>query len=153
MSSCGIALALVMMSSSPEAAVYANATAVPAALASEPLYADIVRRAKGLNTRVKIYQANPGSLSALPDFKREIEALAALDMQGHLDLKARNVDGDLKCILKGIAEDLPVRMAELEAARTNDERTVALKEMGYLLNDNVEVVSAPPGPATPPPAA
>ena len=153
MSSCGIALALVMMSSSPEAAVYANATAVPTALASEPLYADIVRRAKGLNTRVKILQANPAALGGLPDFKRELEALAALDMQGHLDLKARNTDGDLKCILKGIAEDLPVRMGELEAATTDAERSTALKEMSYLLNDNVEVVSAPPGPKTPPPAA
>ena len=131
----------------------ANAVAVPAALASEPLYADIVRRAKGLQTRVRIYQAAPAAPADLAGFRREVEALAALDMQGHLDLKARNTDGDLKCILKGIAEDLPARLAEVEAARTDDERQNALKEMGYLLNDNVEVVTAPPGPATPPPAA
>ena len=131
----------------------AQATDVPPALASEPLYADIVRRAKGLNTRVKIYQAAPAERADFAAFKRELEALAALDMQGHLDLKARNVDGDLKCILKGIAEDLPVRMDELEAATTPEQRVLALKEMSYLLNVNVDVVTAPPGPATPPPSA
>jgi hypothetical protein len=150
--SCGIALALVLSSASPEAAMLAQASAIPASLASEPLYADIVRRAKGLNTRVKIYQSGNGG-GDFADFKREVEALAALDMQAHLDLKARNVDGDLKCILKGIAEDLPLRMSEVEAAKTVEQRALALKEMSYLLNDNVEVVQAPPGPATPPPAA
>ncbi len=75
-----------------------------------------------------------------------VEALAALDAQGHFDLKARNVDGDLKCILKGIAEDLPQRLSDLQAATTDQARAEALKEMGYLLNDNVEVITAPPKP-------
>ena len=154
--SCGLALALVLSSATPAAAaapLQLAAVSVPADLAREPLYADIVQRAKSLNTRIKIYQAATGELSDLQSFKNELDALAALDMQGHFDLKARNVDGDLKCILKGIAEDLPVRFKELQAARTAADRQTALKEMSYLLNDNVEVVSKPPGPATPPPAA
>jgi len=151
--SCGLALALVLSSASPEAVALANAAPVPAALASEPLYADIIRRAKGLKARVNIFQAGAGAPSDLAGFRREVEALAALDMQGHLDLKARNTDGDLKCILKGLAEDLPARLADIETATTDDQRRNALKELGYLLNDNAEVVLAPPGPATPPPAA
>ena len=155
--SCGLALVLVLSYATPDVAgpspVQLAATAAPATLASEPLYADIVRRAKGLHSRVKIYQSMPSGLPDFGSFKSDAEALAALDMQGHFDLKARNVDGDLKCILRGIAEDLPVRLGEMQAAATPDARATALKEMSYLLTDNLEVVSKPPGPATPPPAA
>ena len=151
--SCGLALALVIMGvdavPADAAAAAVPASAAPAALAQEPLYADIVARAKGLHLRVKAMQA--GSDADMTAFKAGVDELAALDMQGHFDLKARNVDGDLKCILKGLAEDLPVRFNDLAAAKDAVAREAALKEMGYLLNDNVEVVTAPPGPATPPP--
>ena len=152
--SCGLALALALMAGDAAPAptpVLLPASAAPTALAQEPLYADIVARAKGLHLRVKTAEASPAT--ALAGLKKEVEALAALDMQGHFDLKARNVDGDLKCILKGIAEDLPKRLEDLAAARDAETRITALKEMSYLLNDNVEVVTAPPGPATPPPAS
>ena len=153
--SCGLALALAVISAeAPPAAAPMPAPAVvaaPATLAQEPLYAEIVARAKGLHLRVKAAQAaDPAEIRRL---KAEVDALAALDMQGHFDLKARNVDGDLKCILKGIAEDLPKRLEELAGAADPATRENALKEMAYLLNDNVEVVIAPPGPATPPPAS
>ncbi len=155
--SCGLALVLVLSYATPDVAgpspIQLAATAAPANLASEPLYADIVRRAKGLHSRVRIYESMPAGLPDFASFKADAEALTALDMQGHFDLKARNVDGDLKCILKGIAEDLPLRLQEVQAAKTPQERTDALKEMGYLLRDNVEVITQPPGPATPPPAA
>ena len=36
-------------------------------------------------------------------------------------------------------------------ASDNTTRATALTELRYLLNDNVEVVTSPPGPATPPP--
>jgi hypothetical protein len=151
--SCGLALALALMTGDAAAAAAPTipAAAVPAALAQEPLYAEIVQRAKSLHLRVKSAETNPQADAGA--LKAEVEALAALDMQGHFDLKARNVDGDLKCILKGIAEDLPKRLEDLAAARDPNARSTALKEMGYLLNDNVEVVTAPPGPATPPPAS
>ena len=151
--SCGLALALALISTeaAPAAAPAPVAAIAPRTLAQEPLYAEIVARAKGLHLRVK--SAAPATPSEMAALKAEVDALAALDMQGHYDLKARNVDGDLKCILKGIAEDLPKRLEELAAAPDATAREEARKEMGYLLNDNVEVVVAPPGPATPPPAS
>ena len=73
-----------------------------------------------------------------------ITALAALDMRGHLALAQRGTDGDLKCILKGIAEDLPLKLKALETAATDKDRLQAVQDMGYLLNDNVEVITPPP---------
>ena len=155
--SCGLALALAILgveaAPADAAAVAVTASAAPAALAQEPLYADIIARAKGLHLRVKTLQNTPTAVADLARFKAEVDELAALDMQAHFDLKARNVDGDLKCILKGIAEDLPKRLEDLAAAPDAVARETALKEMSYLLNDNIEVVTAPPGPATPPPAS
>jgi hypothetical protein len=159
--SCAIALALTLLAA-PEAAAAATtapaasaAVAVTPALAREPMYADIVRRAMALNVeagRLAELTAANKPLPRYEGFKADLAALGALDMQGHLDLKARGTDGDLKCILKGISEDLPKRLAEYETAKTVETRVQALKEMSYLLNDNVEVITSPPGPATPPPA-
>ena len=67
-------------------------------------------------------------------------------MQGHVVLKERGTDGDLKCILRGIAEDIPVKLGAVETAASPAERSVALDELAYLLNDNVEVITAPPQP-------
>ena len=114
-------------------------------LAREPLYASIVSRAKALKAEVDRYSAAGGGPD-LTTFRGKVEALAALDMKGHLDLAARGTDGDLKCILKGISQDLPKRMDEMAAANTAPARIKALKEMSYLLNDNVEVITAPPKP-------
>ena len=119
------------------------------------MYADIVRRATALNAEASSFAALTAANRPLPryaGFRADLAALGALDMQGHLDLKARGADGDLKCILKGISEDLPKRLADYESAQTVESRVEALKEMSYLLNDNVEVITRPPGPATPPPA-
>ena len=157
--SCAIVLALTLLAA-PEAAAAnvaapASATVVTAALAREPMYADIVRRATMLNAEAARFAALTAENKPLPryaGFKADLVALGALDMQGHFDLKARGTDGDLKCILKGISEDLPKRLADYEAAQTVEARVEALKEMSYLLNDNVEVITSPPGPATPPPA-
>ena len=152
--SCALALALALVAgeAAPASNAAVPAAAAPAALAQEPLYAEIVARAKGLHLRVKTAQ-DAVAAADLQALKREVEALASPDMQGHYDLEARNVDADLKCILKGIAEDLPKRLDDLAAARDAEARTAALKEMGYLLNDNVAVVLASPGPATPTPAS
>ena len=80
------------------------------------------------------------------DFKTRAEALAQSDMQGHLILKERDTDGDLKCILRGISEDIPKKIAAVEAATSPALRATALSELSYLLNDNVEVITAPPQP-------
>ena len=45
---------------------------------------------------------------------------------------------------QGIAEDLPLKLKALEAAANDQERGVAIQDMVYLLNDNVEVIVAPP---------
>ena len=155
--SCAIVLALTLLSA-PEAAVApaapapAASAAVTANLAREPMYANIVSRATMLKAETQRFAALTAQNKPLPryqGFRADLAALGALDMQGYLDLKARGTDGDLKCILKGISEDLPKRLADYESAQTVEARVEALKEMGYLLNDNVEVITQPPGPATP----
>ena len=123
----------------------ASSTAPVSALSREPLYADIVGRAKSLKAEVQAYRKATGPLKGFDAFKGKIAALSELDMKGHLDLAQRGTDGDLKCILKGISQDLPKRLDELAKAGPAD-RDKALSEMSYLLNDNVEVITAPPHP-------
>ncbi|HZL00229.1 MAG TPA: hypothetical protein VFC47_10025 [Caulobacteraceae bacterium] len=123
----------------------------PAAVASEPLFADIVSRAKSLKSQTEAMraQAAPGDLAGLPGyaaFKASIAELSDLDMKGHVTLAARGTTDDLKCILKGISQDLPVKLKQLEAADAPKARDQALRELAYLLNDNVEVITAPPTP-------
>ncbi|MFN3512182.1 MAG: hypothetical protein ACK41C_04000 [Phenylobacterium sp.] len=113
----------------------------PPAMAHEPLFADIVSRAKALHAQV---EAVRGGAPLGGDFKRQIGELAELDMQAHRTLAERDLDGDLKCILRGIAEDLPEKLAALEAATDAKGRDMALRDMAYLLKDNVEVILAPP---------
>jgi hypothetical protein len=79
-------------------------------------------------------------------FKADALALADRDMQGHLVLKERGVDGDLKCILRGISEDIPVRLSAFESAASPEERASALSELVHLFDDNVAVITAPPQP-------
>ena len=67
-------------------------------------------------------------------------------MKGHEELAKRGTDGDLKCILKGISMDLGKKLSELVQAPTGAAQDVALRDMAYLLNDNVEVITAPPAP-------
>ncbi|HEX8233039.1 MAG TPA: hypothetical protein VF559_06830 [Caulobacteraceae bacterium] len=151
-----LALAAALSTASPAAAVPvqpASAVAAPITVAGEPMYADIIARARGLKARVEHYRrpglAASGAAATLPEldpFRAQVGQLADLDMKGHLDLKARGVDGDLKCILKGISEDLPKRLSDLDAAKTGAEQDTALREMAYLLNDNVEVLTSPPKP-------
>ncbi|MNT50468.1 hypothetical protein D3C72_1873890 [compost metagenome] len=85
--------------------------------------------------------------AAFAGFKTQAADLAARDLQGHLVLKERGTDNDLKCILRGISEDMPRKVAAVETAPNAAERKVALEELAYLLNDNVEVITSPPHPA------
>jgi len=131
-------------------AAWMQATTVSAAvnpLAQEPLYADIVRRATSLRRETEAYRAGLKGSATLPDpnsFAADIAALSALDLQGHLDLAKRGTDGDLKCILKGISQDLPRKLAEVEGAKDATAKEAALEEMVYLLRDNIEVITTPP---------
>jgi len=156
--SCGVALAVSLLLTDPNVAMAAAqpsaAAGAPASVAGEPLFADIVARSGALRSVVRGWleagvmdQADFAAGSAFSGFRAEAVELAARDMQGHLILKERGTDGDLKCILRGISEDIPVKIAAVEAAATPAERRVALDELAYLLNDNVEVITAPPQPA------
>lgn len=128
----------------PTPAVAAPAPASP--LVSEPLFADIIGRAGELNGRVQSWKGKPIDPAALARFKADVGELAALDMKAHVVLKERGTDGDLKCILRGISEDLPLKLAAVEKAKDAAARDAALTDLGYLLRDNVEVITAPPQP-------
>ncbi|CAN5325600.1 hypothetical protein BH11PSE2_BH11PSE2_01380 [soil metagenome] len=151
--SCDVAVAAFLMfaNASPAAlnAAPVPAIAAPAPVAGEPLFADIVGRAGKLKSVVDGYRTGLAKSLTLPGFdgfKTDIAALAALDLKGHETLKARNTDGDLKCILRGISQDLPLKLDQVEKAADLKAKDKALKEMSYLLNDNVEVITAPPAP-------
>ncbi|MGV3579210.1 hypothetical protein [Brevundimonas sp.] len=144
--SCGIALAAALLLSDPNVALAAAEPAAvagaPISIAAEPLFADIVSRAGALKTVVDGWNGVlPADFAA---FRTRAEELAALDMQGHLILKERGTDGDLKCILRGISEDIPLKLTAVETATDAAARATALSELSYLLNDNVEVITTPP---------
>ena len=156
--SCGLAVAAVLLLSDPTATAVQVAPP-PATLAEEPMYADIVARSRTLKAVVDRWiaegAAQDQAFAERPDFidfRTAALELSERDMAGHIDLRERGTDGDLRCILRGLSEDLTVRVNELAAAATPGDRTDALSELAYLLNDNVEVVIAPPGPdaGTPP---
>ena len=124
----------------------------PPSVASEPLFVGIVQRAGKLKAETKAYESAPldGGVDKLKDFgafETAIGELSSLDMQGHVDLVQRGYTDDLKCILKGISQDLPVKLKALEVANDAKSRHDALEDMFYLLRDNVEVITAPPQPA------
>jgi hypothetical protein len=151
--SCDVALAAYLFLASTSPAGPAP-QAAPPSVASEPLFADIVGRAGRLKSEVDAYRETQGlkaasariALPGMERFEKDVQDLAALDMQGHVELAKRGTDGDLKCILKGISQDLPVKLRQLEQASTGAAEDTALRDMAYLLNDNVEVITAPPAP-------
>jgi hypothetical protein len=155
MSCDAVALAATLWLASTSAAPppAAPATMVtPPSVASEPLFVSIVSRAGQLKAETKAYESAPsdGGVDKLKDFstfETAIGELSSLDMQGHVQLVQRGYTDDLKCILKGISQDLPVKLKALEAANDPKSRHEALEDMFYLLRDNVEVITAPPQPA------
>lgn len=151
--SCSLAVAAALLLADAQvaasAAVPAVAQGAPVSVAAEPLFADIVARSVTLKAVVDDWiAADSYSAEAFAAFRPDAEALAERDMQGHLVLKQRGVDGDLKCILRGLSEDLPKRLDAIAAAPSAAERRVALSELAYLLDDNAAVITSPPQPAT-----
>ena len=134
------AAAPITASATPAVAV----SAPPSSVASEPLFLDIVKRADALKAAVDAWKGKDGPLDGFDMFKTQVAELSKLDMDAHLLLKARGTDGDLKCILRGISQDLPVRLKQVERASDQRARDLALKEMFWLLRDNVEVITTPP---------
>jgi len=155
--SCGVALAVSLLLSDPTVATPATETAieslVPASVASEPLFAGLVATSGELEAVVEAWiaagradQSDFWKGAEFTAFKTRASDLAARDMQGHIVLKERGQDGDLKCILRGIAEDMPTKIEAVERASSPADRRIALDELAYLLNDNAEVITAPPAP-------
>jgi len=155
--SCGVVLAISLLLGDPNGVVAATpppaAPAAPVSIAAEPLFADIVARSGALKGVVDGWiaagvmdQADFAAGAAFTGFKTRAVELAAMDMQAHVVLRDRGVDGDLKCILRGISEDMPLKVAAVETAATPAERRVALDELAYLLDDNAAVITAPPQP-------
>ena len=145
--SCGIAIAAALLLSDPHVALAAAqppaVAGAPVSVASEPLFIDIVARSSALKAIVDGWSGTPTDFDG---FRDQAAELAAMDMQAHLILKERGTDGDLKCILRGISEDIPLKVEAVEAATTPEARATAIRELSYLLNDNAEVITAPPQP-------
>lgn len=153
--SCGLALATALLLANPDVALAASVdpATVPAdltGLASEPLFVDIVARSGRLKGVVEGWAATgavhaPGFLSGSEwlNFRTEATALGELNLQGHLILKSRESEGDMACILRGLSEDLPTRLADMEAADTAGARDLALAELVHLFDDNIAVITSP----------
>lgn len=143
------ALALIMcLSLSPLSACATTPMLVAQnPIAKEALYAGIIKRAEALKGRADAYAAKASpALSADAGFQRftqEVSDLADLNMQAHLDLKARGTDNDLKCVLKGVSLDLKIKHDALKAAQTPEALKVALTDLSYLLADNIDVIVTP----------
>ncbi len=155
--SCDVALAAFLMfaqagpaATPPPVAAIAQA---PVSVAGEPLFKDIVGRAGALKSQVDAYRkglAGASEAITLPQFGQfsdQIGQLALLDQKGHEVLVARGSTDDLKCILHGISQDLAAKLAAVSAAKTGHDQDLALRDMFFLLRDNVEVITAPPQPA------
>jgi len=155
--SCDVAAAAFLLFANAGPATPAHlvpAVAVaPPSVASDPLFMDIVGRAGELRTEVEIFRKaiagvdKPMPLPGFDGFSSKIGELAALDQKGHEVLVARGATDDLKCILHGISQDLSVKLAAVSVAKSGKDEDMALREMGFLLRDNVEVITSPPQPA------
>ena len=155
--SCDVAVAAFLMFASAGPGTPARLTpavaVAPPSVASEPLFKDIVTRADLLRSEVETFRKaiagvdKPMPLPGFDGFTTQIGELAALDQKGHEVLVARGATDDLKCILHGISQDLSVKLTAVQAAKTGKDEDLALRDMGFLLRDNVEVITAPPQPA------
>ena len=153
--SCDVAMAAYLFLAStgpagPQPQVVA-ALEAPKSVAGEPLFVDIVKRAGRLRGEAERYRtpdlkayATARPLPGIDKFQAELAELSALDMQGHLQLAKTGQDGDLKCILKGISQDLSLKLKDLMGAPTGAAEDIALRDMSYLLRDNIEVITTPP---------
>lgn len=127
------------------------AAEAPPPVADMPLFKDIVARAGKLKAEVEQARTGLAGASAtapMPGaFADDVAQLSALDQQGSDWIRQNRSGDDLKCILHGISQDLPNKLAAMKAAATPHDEDLALRDMFYLLRDNVEVVTAPPQPA------
>jgi hypothetical protein len=139
-----LSLALLILAAAP---VATDADKSVSAISREPFYAGIVTAAGRLEHETDGFAARP-ALSLLGDrrfaaYAHDIQALSDADMKGHLDLKARGTDNDLKCIMMGVSLDLPKKLDAIRAAKSDAELGTALGNMSALLSDNIDVIVTP----------
>lgn len=156
--SCALALIAAFALSPAEAAAQAYPSAAPAAAAStqlasaqpasliaEPLFAEIASRADSLHARATGW-VTAGRIADAAQFRSDLTRLAELDMEGHRTLAARGTDPDLKCMLRGMSEDLTRQMGVIEGAADEATRRAALQRLNGLLDENAAVLRAPSRP-------
>lgn len=115
------------------------------AISQEPFFAGLVTEAGRLKAETEGFTPTPALVSQ-PDFQtyaQAIKALSAGDLKGHMTLKARGTDRDLKCILTGLSRDLPIKLTAIEAAKDDAAMKTALTNMADLLSDNIDVIVTP----------
>jgi len=115
------------------------------AISKEPFYAALVLRAGRLKRETEAFKPSVTLLSQrrFQAYADNIRQLTDDDLTGHLDLKKRGTDNDLKCIMKGLSLDLPIKLKAIESAKTDAEMAVALNQMTALLSDNIDVIVTP----------
>ncbi len=137
-------LALLFALAAPPAADTDKAVS---AISHEPFYTGIVTQAGELEHQTDGFATKPTlALLGQPAFQtyaRAIQALSDADMKGHLDLKARGTDNDLKCIMMGVSLDLPKKLDAIRAAKSDADLGTALGNMSALLSDNIDVIVTP----------
>ena len=136
--------AFMVLAAALPAAAYDNATTVNP-LSREPLYAGLVASAQQLKAQTIVFAPSVGLL-AQPGFQtylQQVKALSDGDMKGHLDLKARGTDRDLKCILMGVSLDLGNKLHDIEGAKSDADMATALTNLESLLSDNIDVIVTP----------
>ncbi len=129
----------------------AQVLAAPAApparsvISQEPFFAGLVSEAGRLKAETEAFKPSTTVL-AQPDFQAYAQAIHALsvgDLHGHMTLKARGTDRDLKCILTGLSRDLPIKLTAIQSAKTDADMKIALTNMAELLSDNIDVIVTP----------
>ncbi|MGH6955376.1 MAG: hypothetical protein ACREEW_01775 [Caulobacteraceae bacterium] len=147
------AAALAAAAAPPQsAATVLKAKVAPPSVASEPLFASIVKDAQALKAQTAAYEKGPSDadfthMAGSQAFAGAVGQLSALDMQGHVTLTQRGVSDDLKCILKGMSQDLSVKLKAIQTASDAKARHAAFQDMYFLLRDNVAVITSPPQPS------
>ncbi len=107
---------------------FALAALATAATADIPSLArEVESDARALTLRKEI---TPEFAGALTDFSADAMALSDA-------LRASGLTTDLPCIFRGISEDSHVRIAELEAAQTANDRALAWSGLRGLLYDAI----------------
>ena len=127
------------------AADVAAGSMAKSAISQEPFFAGLVTEAGRLKAETEGFKPTPALVSQT-DFKtyaQAIKALSAGDLKGHMTLKARGTDRDLKCILTGLSRDLPIKLTAIETAKDDAAMKTALTNMASLLSDNIDVIVTP----------